>query len=87
VRPEDLLQWLRAQPFRPFRITMNSGRVVEVRHPEVVRLMRTSLTVYTPSEEPDVYERAEMFDLVLIESIAPIEAPAAPAPPDGGPPA
>jgi hypothetical protein len=83
VRPEDILQWLQAQPFRPFRITMNSGRAIEVRHPELVRVLRTSLMVFRPTEQADVYERWDMFGLVLIENIAPIDAPAAPAPPDG----
>jgi hypothetical protein len=86
VRPEDSLRWVRAQPFHPFRITMNSGRVIEVRHPEVVRVLRTSLLVFTPTGQADVYEWAEMIGLVLIENIAPIETPAAPAPPAGEPP-
>jgi len=27
----------KAQPFRPFRIRMNSGRTFDIRHPEMVR--------------------------------------------------
>lgn len=77
MRPEDLLFWLCAQPFRPFRLTLNSGRTLEVRHPEVVRLMRTSLVYFTPTPEADVFERAEMISFVLIEHIEPIDAPAA----------
>jgi hypothetical protein len=76
MRPEDVLFWLRAQPFRPFRITMNSGRSYDIRHPELVRLMRTSLVIFTPSEQPDVFDGAEMIGLVLIDRIAPIDAPA-----------
>jgi hypothetical protein len=73
VRPEDLLFWLRAQPFQPFRITTNSGRTYDVHHSELVRLMRTSLVYFTPSAEPDVFDRGEMIGLVLIDHIAPID--------------
>jgi len=75
VRPEDVLFWLKAQPFQPFRITMNSGRTYDVRHSELVRLLRTSLVYFTPSDEPDVFDRAEMIGLILIDHIEPIDAP------------
>ena len=76
MRPEDVLFWLRAQPFYPFRITMNSGKTYDIRHPELVRLMRTSLVIFTPSDQPDVFDGAQMIGLVLIDHIAPIDAPA-----------
>ena len=75
MRPDDLLFWLKAQPFKPFRITMNNGRVYEVRHPELVRLMRTSLVYFTPSSQPDVFDRAEMIGLTLIDHIEPVDTP------------
>ena len=82
VRPEDILFWLRAQPFVPFRITTNSGRSYEVRHAELVRLMRTSLLYFTPAKEPALFDRAEMIGLVLIDHI---EALPAPVPSSNGP--
>ena len=39
-----------------FRITMNSGRTFDVRQPEMVRLLRTTLLLFTPTEQADVYE-------------------------------
>ena len=72
MRPEEILTWLRATPFVPFRILMSSGRTYEVRHPELVRLLRSSLMLFTPSGQPDVYDRAEMLGLVLIERIEPV---------------
>ncbi len=71
--PDDLLYWLKAQPFRPFRINMNNGRTYDVRHPEFVRLMTTSLIYFWPTEDPDVFKRAEMVGLALINHIEPIE--------------
>ncbi len=74
MRPEDVLFWLQAQPFQPFRVTLNSGRSFEVRHPELVRLMRTSLLHFTPSNQEGVFDRAETIGLVLVERIEPLDA-------------
>jgi hypothetical protein len=77
MRPEDLLLGLNAQPFQPFRLYMHNGRTLDVRHPELVQLTRTSLLYFTPAADPpDVAERAEMIGLVLIDHVAPIDTPA-----------
>jgi hypothetical protein len=75
MRPDDLLSWNRAKPFVPFRIRLNSGQTYDIRHPEMLRVGRSSVNVYTFTGEPtDPYERMEMLSLVLIESIQPLEA-------------
>ena len=75
MRPDDLLTWLRAAPFVPFRIQLNSGRTFDIRHPEMLRVGFSSVNVYSFVGEPsDPYERMEMVSLALIESIEPIEA-------------
>jgi hypothetical protein len=76
MRPENLLYWLRAVPFRPFRLVLVDGKTYEVRHPDFVRLMRTSLVVFEPSAEEQVYERGQMVGLGLISRIEPMEATA-----------
>jgi hypothetical protein len=74
MRPNDLLTWLRAVPFVPFRIRLNSGRTFEIRHPEMLRVGRSSLNVYSFSGEPaDPYERMEMVSLLLVEAVEPLE--------------
>ena len=74
MRAEDLLDWVRAAPFVPFRVRLNSGRTFEVRHPEMVRVGRTTAYIFTYlSEPPDVVQKMEMIGLVLIESIEPLE--------------
>lgn len=77
MRPSDVLFWLRAEPFVPFRIRMNSGGFYDVPHPELVRVMRSSVVLFTPSSEEGVMDRAQMIGLVLIERIEPIDAPTA----------
>jgi hypothetical protein len=76
MRPDDLLLWVRAVPFRPFRICLNSGRTYEIRHPEMLKVGRSSVNIYSYAGEPeDPYERMEMVGLILIERIEPIDAP------------
>ncbi len=75
MRAEDLLSWIRAAPFTSFRIRLNSGRTFDIRHPEMLRVGRTTANVYSFAGEPaDPYERMEMISLVLIESVEPIQA-------------
>jgi len=76
MRADDLLTWTRTTPFVPFRIRLNSGRTFDIRHPEMLRVGRSAVNIYTFAGEPaDPYERMEMVSLVLIESIEPLEAP------------
>lgn len=76
MTPQGILDYLKAQPFRPFRVQMNSGRTFDIRHPEMVRLGRRDMLIFTfVSDLPDVYDRWENVSLLLIESLAPLEAP------------
>lgn len=78
MRPDDLLTWIRATPFVPFRIRLNSGRTFDIRHPENLRVGKSSVNVYTFAGEPsDPFERMEMVSLILIASIEPLGAHAA----------
>ena len=76
MTPQEVLNFVKAQPFRPFRIRMNSGRSFDVHHPEVVRVGRRDVLIFTfISDSPDVYDRRENVSLLLIESLSPLEAP------------
>lgn len=75
MRAEAQLTWVRATPFMPFRIRLNSGRAFEIRHPEMLRVGRTSANVYSFAGQPaDPYEKMEMISLLLIASVEPLEA-------------
>ncbi len=75
MTPQDVLNYVEAKPFRPFRIQMNSDRTFNIRHPEVVRVGRTDLLIFTfVSDSLDVYDRWHNISLLLIESISPLEA-------------
>ncbi|MBW3540300.1 MAG: hypothetical protein KY476_08520 [Planctomycetes bacterium] len=71
----DILNYVYAQPFRPFRIQMVGGRTFDVRHPEMIRVGNTTVHVFAPSPEDDrVYERVHLLGLSLIESIEYLDA-------------
>ena len=75
MSPQEILNYLQMQPFRPFRIRMNSGRTFEVRHPEMVRVGERDLLIFTfVSDSPNIYDRWENIAMLLIESLAPLEA-------------
>jgi hypothetical protein len=63
-------------PFRPFRIHLNSGESYDIRHPEMLRVGRSAVNVYSFAGEPsDPYERMEMVSILLIERIEPLDTP------------
>jgi hypothetical protein len=74
MMPQEVLNYVQAQPFRPFCIRMNSGRTYEIRHPEMVRVGRRDLLIFTfVSDSPGVYDRWENVSLLLIESLSPLD--------------
>ena len=75
MTPQEVLNYVQASPFRPFRIRMNSGRTFDIRHPEMVRVGRRDLLIFTfVRDTPNVYDRWENVSLLRIESISPLEA-------------
>ena len=75
MTPQEVLNYIQAQPFRPLRIRMNSGRTFDIHHSEMVRVGRRDLLIFTfVSDFPDVYDRWENISLLLIESLAPLDA-------------
>jgi hypothetical protein len=79
MTPIEIVRHVFAEPFRPFRIHTASGRTFEIRHPEVVQMGRSTLTIFTPlAGIPDAQERGYKISLMLIESIEPLDAPVQP---------
>jgi hypothetical protein len=75
MTPREVLNYVQANPFRPFQIRMNGGRTFDIRHPEMVRVGRRDLLIFTlVSDAPEVYDRWENESLLLIESLSPLEA-------------
>ena len=75
LAPRIVLDFVTAEPFRPFRMHMASGRMFEVGHPEMVRVGRSSVTVHMrPEGESSTAERWREVSLMLLESIETQEA-------------
>jgi hypothetical protein len=76
MRPEDLLKWIRAVPFVPFQIQSNSGRIWDIRHPELIHVGRSTMYIFSyRGERDEPFEDVEMVSLLLVESVKPLEAP------------
>jgi hypothetical protein len=74
---QRLGSYVTAEPFRPFRISMASGQTLEIRHPEMISVGRTSAHIYfflTDDPAPPS-ERVREISLLLIESIEPLDVP------------
>ncbi len=78
MTPQNVRAYVKAQPFRPFRIHMASGRTFDVRHPAMVRVGRSNLLVFSfVGESPEVFDEWESVSLMLTESVSHLEVPAA----------
>ena len=42
---------VKEQPFRPFRLNMASGKTFEIRHPEMIKVSKTFLVVFSPAAD------------------------------------
>ena len=74
LTPRTLMDFVFAEPFRPFRMHMASGRTFDVRHPEMVKVGRSLVTVHAPPEDDgEKPGRWQEVSLMLLESIEPLE--------------
>jgi hypothetical protein len=76
ISHQRMASYVHAEPFRPFRITLNGGRTFDIRHPEMIQLGRTTMTIFTLlSNEPEAAgERQVEVSLLLTESVEPLDA-------------
>ncbi len=72
---QTVLDYVRAEPFRPFRIHMASGRTFDVRHPEMIKVLRSWLIVFrTNGSVTDIPEGFDSLSLTLVESISHLDS-------------
>jgi hypothetical protein len=75
MRPEDLSELLRAQPFVPFRIHMTDGKFYDIFHPEAVMLFRTRAIIgLRPDPKNIYYNQTEQIALLHVVRTSPIPA-------------
>ena len=80
MRPEDIREFLRRQPFRPFRLTLTDGRTYDVMHPELAMVGRSSMEVglARPGDPENIADRIISLSLLHIMQIEPLESVAPP---------
>jgi hypothetical protein len=75
IHPRMMIEFVSAEPFQPFRLHMASGRTFEIRHPETIKVGRSSVTVcLQPEDGSNETTRSQEVSLMLLESIEPVEA-------------
>ncbi len=83
MRSEDIREFVRRQPFEPFRITLTDGRTFDVVHPDLAMVGRGSVAVGLPrpGDVDPIYDRLVTMSLLHIMQIEPI---ASALPPSNG---
>jgi hypothetical protein len=74
-----LARYVGAEPFRPFRISMASGQVFEIRHPEMIAVNCTFAVIYTYLSEDaeEAKQREQEVSLLLMESVEALDVASA----------
>ena len=75
MRPETILAYVRAVPFRPFRLVMNSGKVFEVRHPEFLKVGKDFVLFFYATSPDDPIDHWDTVSLLLIQTVEHIDGP------------
>jgi len=68
-----LVEYVAAEPFRPFRVKMASGQSFDIRHPEMILVGRKSARLYWATGD-GLHEKWHDLSLMLLETIEPIDA-------------
>ncbi len=77
LSPQTVLGYVKAEPFRPFRLHLASGRTFDVRHPEKIKILKSSVLVFkTSGDASDLPDEWESVSLMLTKSISHLETAA-----------
>ncbi len=77
MRPEDLWEFTRRQPFEPYRIHLTGGKTYDIVHPDQVIVFRSRI-IMVVGYENGVPEHSEHVALNHIVRIQELQAEAAP---------
>ena len=75
MTPQTVLGYVKAEPFRPFRLHMASGRTFDIRHPEMIKVLKSAVLVFkSTGETAEIPDDWESVSLMLAESVSHLEA-------------
>ncbi len=71
MRPEDLREFTRRQPFAPYRIHVTGGKTYDIYHPDQVIVLRSRITIGVGDENgvPEHTEHIALIHIVRIEEL------------------
>jgi hypothetical protein len=72
MRPDDVLELVRRQPFAPFRIHITGGKTYDVQHPDQIIVLRSRAVLAVGSEDGvgDRLEHVALVHVVRLEELA-----------------
>ena len=71
MNPDEVLAYLRRQPFEPFRIHLTDGTIYEVRHPDQCIVTRTAVHVAISKTNLAYAQGVAAYALLHINRIEP----------------
>jgi hypothetical protein len=82
MKPEEMRSLVKQEPFRPFRVYLDDGRVFEVRHPSLTLITRRDFVIGIPAPEfPDLRAKESvLLDWSNIQRVEMLEPTPTPAP-------
>lgn len=72
MRPEDLREKLKKQPFQPIRLFLSDGAFYDIRHPDLMLVGRTEIVVGLTGGNGDLPERFASIDPIHVVRVEPI---------------
>lgn len=73
MRPEELREVVKQQPFEPFRLVMTDGEGYDIRHPDLIWIgHRSAMVGLTGRQGQEFYERAVKVDLTHVIRLEPL---------------
>lgn len=72
MRYQEMFEVLHRQPFQPFRIQLTNGQSRVILHPDFAGLLRTSVLLFKSSEDDDIPDRFDQYDLLHVVGIEPV---------------
>jgi hypothetical protein len=79
MRPDDIRDLLRREPFRPFRLVLTNNQAHEIRHPELAAVTRSLVRIGFPSGPGAVPLAERIVGIGLIHIVQYELLPATPA--------
>ncbi|MGB2984723.1 MAG: hypothetical protein WBE26_02475 [Phycisphaerae bacterium] len=73
MRPAQIRDHLKVQPFRPIRVHISDGSSYDVRHPEMAYVTTTQVMIALEMSTEDLPERIVFCDPVHITRIEPLD--------------